>query len=164
MFDNHLLLGEDQINYAYYKVKLTSHFLRNANDETTARSSLDKSRNNDRRGKSPTRNYRARPQSINLRTRFLRLQLYRRYCDSRRSSLQAIARVTNPQWVWVYDPWSRKIARKTARDLKKGIPSFACARECRCYRERSSIVRLQLCLLLKLKNRKRNLNIQVLKI
>jgi len=75
------------------------YFLRNTNDETTTKTSLDNINPEATIGKSPARNYRARPQSINLRTRVHRLQLYRRCCDSRRSSAHAIARVTNPRWV-----------------------------------------------------------------
>lgn len=57
-----------------YEIKLVSHrnfFLRNANDERAT--SLDNINPEATIGKSPARNYRARPQSLNLRTRLATL-------------------------------------------------------------------------------------------
>lgn len=52
---DYLLLNENRINYACYKVKLSSHriFLRNAYDETTTRTNLDNINSEATIGKSP---------------------------------------------------------------------------------------------------------------
>jgi len=116
---DYLLLNENCINYAHYKVKLPSNrffFLRNANDETTTRTNLDNINSEATIGKSPAWNYCARPQSINLRTRLHRLQLYRRCCDSddlRRTLLHESRIRDESKWTILGHGRS---ARETARD------------------------------------------------